>query len=594
MKRTHYCGDVRASDSGKTIELRGWVHKRRDHGGVIFIDLRDRQGLIQLVIHPDKQPDAYAMAEKLRSEFVVRVSGAVKSRLKDAVNPNLETGEVEIDVAEIEILSTSETPPFAIDDRAGVNEETRLRYRYLDLRRPEMVRVLRLRHQTISAIREFFDAEGFLEVETPLLTKPTPEGAHDFLVPTRLHPGKFLALPQSPQLFKQLLMIGGVDRYYQIARCFRDEDPRADRHQDFTQLDMEMSFVTQEDVLDVGERMFKHVWKTTLGVDLEPFERIRYQDAMDRFGSDRPDLRFGVEIADVSNVFSGTQVQVFRSALDKGGVAKAIAVPSGAGRSRKEIESLVAIGRSFGAGGVAWIALRSEGIASPLEKFLTEEEILGVREATGAGEGDLLLIVCDKPSVAAPALGGIRLAVADQLGLRAETEPTDPAHWKFAWILDFPLVEWSEQEERWDAVHHPFTAPRPEDEDLLVTDPGKVRAQQYDLMVNGWELGGGSIRIHSGELQKRIFDLIGLDEDTISRRFGWFLDAFKYGVPPHGGIAPGIDRIVAKLAGKETIRDVIAFPKTGSYLDALTGAPYEVDEEQLQALHLEVVHPDEE
>jgi aspartyl-tRNA synthetase len=566
------------------------VHRRRDHGGVIFLDLRDREGVVQVTIHPGEQPGAYAIAERVRSEFVVLIKGEVRHRPQGAENPNLPTGDVEVFAASIEVLAESETPPFQIEDGLDAAEEIRIRYRYLDLRRPEMARMIKLRSQVLKTIRSYFDALGFIEVETPQLTKATPEGARDFLVPSRIQPGTFFALPQSPQLFKQLLMIAGVDRYYQIARCFRDEDPRADRQPDFTQLDVEMSFADEAEIQSITEGLFIKLFAEILGVELPtPFPRITYADSWARFGSDKPDLRFGLEMTDVSQVFQGTSINVFRSALEKGGKAKALRVEGQASMGKKAIEHLVRVARNLGAGGMAWVAVEADGASGPLSKVMSQEEVVGLREATGAHPGDLVLIVCDKPRTAEASMGAVRLELADTLNLRGDHDPANPKSWKFAWVIDPPLFERNETTKRWDATHHPFTAPRPEHEPLLESDPGAVLARCYDIVLNGWELGSGSIRIHRPALQKKIFDLIGLDAQTVDRRFGWFVRAFNYGAPPHGGIAPGIDRIVALIAGSDNIRDAIAFPKTGTYTDPLTGAPDEISPAQLKELKLRVV-----
>jgi aspartyl-tRNA synthetase len=587
--RTHYCGELRASHAGQEVTLAGWIHRRRDQGGVTFLDLRDREGRVQIVIHVDEQAEAHAAAQNLRPEWVVLVKGLVRARPQGTVNPNLPTGEVEVAATSIEVLAEAETPPFQVEDRIDVSEEVRLRYRYIDLRRPEMQRILRMRHTVSSVMRRHFDSEGFVEVETPMLTKSTPEGARDFLVPSRLDPGSFFALPQSPQLFKQLLMVSGMDRYYQLVRCFRDEDPRADRQPEFTQLDVEMSFIDEADLMDSIERMVAAVFREALGVELPiPFARMAYTDAMEAFGSDKPDLRFGVEMVEVTGVFAGSGVQIFRRVLDAGGAAKAIVVP-GQLLGRKDLDHLLGVAKRLGAGGLAWVKFEEGRIDSPLAKVLSEDEVAALAAETGAKPGDTVLLVVDKRETAQKVLGGVRLELADLLGLRPPHEPGDLASWKFLWIVDPPLVDWNEAEKRWDPTHHPFTAPRPEDEAILESDPGTVRARAYDLVLNGWELGGGSIRIHRPALQRRIFSLIGIDEERAERRFGWFVRAFDFGAPPHGGIALGLDRFVALLAGRDSIRDAIAFPKTSSFTDLLAGAPDRVDPAQLEELHIRVV-----
>ncbi|MGH2703811.1 MAG: aspartate--tRNA ligase [Actinomycetota bacterium] len=586
------CGELRTGHAGEEVRLAGWVHRRRDHGGVIFIDLRDREGLVQVVLHPEEQPEAYAAGQRLKSEYVVELTGIVRPRPEGTVNPNLATGAVEVAASSIEVLATAETPPFPIDDRIEASEETRLRYRYLDLRRPEMQALLRMRHRVAAAIRGHFDGEGFVEVETPMLTKSTPEGARDFLVPSRLQAGSFFALPQSPQLFKQLLMISGLDRYYQLVRCFRDEDPRADRQPEFTQLDMEMAFTNEAAVRRVTEGMFVAVFRAALGMELAtPFPELGYDEAMARFGTDRPDLRFGLELIQLTEVFEGTGVQVLRRALDTGGAVKALLVPDGASLGRKTLDDLTRVAKELGAGGLAWIAFEADGVSSPLAKVLSEDELTGVRKATGAAPGDLALIVSDRWAVAERVLGALRLDLAGRLGLRPDLGLDDPDAWRFTWITDPPLVEWNETESRWDPVHHPFTSPRPEDEKLLESEPGKARARAYDIVLNGWELGGGSIRIHRPELQRRVFALIGIVDEEAERRFGWFLRAFDFGAPPHGGIALGLDRITTLLAGKESIREAIAFPKTSGFTDLLTGAPDAVDAAQLGELHIRTAVP---
>jgi aspartyl-tRNA synthetase len=585
--RSHRCGDLRADLSGSEVTLCGWVHSRRDHGGVTFIDLRDVAGLIQVVFSPETSEAAHATAQELRSEFCVRVIGEVRGRKAGTVNPKLPTGEIEVAASVVEILSRSETPPFQIDEYHEVDESIRLKYRFLDLRRESMQENLRLRHQIISSIRRFFDAEGFYEVETPMLTRATPEGARDYLVPSRVHPGRFYALPQSPQLFKQLLMVSGLDRYYQIARCFRDEDLRADRQPDFTQLDLEMSFVEVDDVLDVTERMFKHVWKEVLGVDVNPFPRLTYAESMERFGTDKPDLRYGMELADLSDVFSATEVKVFRSVLEGNGAIKAIVVPDKGALARKELDGIVDEAKALGAGGLVWVAVTEDGLKSPLDKFFTDDERSGLLKVSGAEAGDLVLMVADfRESVVYKVLGGLRTRLAERFGGIPELARSDPAAWQFAWITDFPWFEYDEDEKRWNPIHHPFTGVVEDTLEYLETDPGKVISKSYDVTLNGWELASGSIRIHERELQERMFRALGISQEEAEEKFSFLLNAFRYGAPPHGGIAPGIDRVVALAAGESNIREVIAFPKTQTAFDPLTGAPSEVDEDQLAVLHL--------
>ncbi len=592
MLRSHRCGDLRAEHVGSTVTLCGWVHTRRDHGGVIFIDLRDVAGLVQIVFNPELSRSSYETAESLRGEFCIQVTGEVRARPEGTVNAKLPTGEIEVAAGGIEILSRSETPPFQIDEHSDVDELLRLRYRYLDLRRERMQRNLRIRHRIVSAIRRFYDAEGFTEVETPMLTRATPEGARDYLVPPRLHPGTFYALPQSPQLFKQLLMVSGLDRYYQIVRCFRDEDLRADRQPDFTQLDVEMSFVEIDDVLDSTDRMLKSVWREVLGVELDDFVRLPYSESMNRFGTDKPDLRYGMELVDLAGVFASTQVRVFSSVLGDGGLVKALVVKSQGGLARKELDALVDQAKSLGAGGLVWIGVTAEGFKSPLDKFFTDDERAGILRETGAAEGDLVLIVADaRHSVVHKVLGNLRVGLAERFGLVPEYNPGDPGYWKFVWIVDFPWFERNEEENRWEPIHHPFTGVVEDTVDYLETDPAKVISKSYDITLNGWELASGSIRIHDAAMQSRVFEALGIGEEEQREKFGFLLDAFKFGPPPHGGIAPGIDRIVALAAGESNIREVIAFPKTQTALDPLTGAPASVSEDQLSALYLKSVAP---
>jgi aspartyl-tRNA synthetase len=554
------------------------VAHQRDHGGVLFVDLRDREGVVQVVIHPEEQPGAHGVASRLRGESVIRVRGAVRPRPEGTVNPDLPTGEVEVAVSDMEVLSEADTPPFPIEDRIQASEELRLRHRYLDLRRPEMAHALRLRHQAFASIRRFFDEREFVEVETPMLTRSTPEGARDFLVPSRLQPGEFYALPQSPQIFKQILMVAGLDRYYQIVRCFRDEDLRADRQLDFTQLDVEMSFVSEEEVQSLIEEMLATVWRETLGVDVRrPFDRLTYGEAMRRYGSDKPDLRYGMELADLSEAFRGTGFRAFAGAIDKGGVVKGFASPGGASWSRKDLDALVVEAQGRGASGLVWIAFEGSEVRSPVEKHLSAEEVAAVREATGAADGDLALLVADPEPRANTVLDGLRRLMAERLDL------VPAGAWSFLWITEPPLFEWSDEDQRWTSVHHPFTSPSTDD-----LAPETATARAYDVVVNGWELGGGSIRIHRPDLQRKVFDALGFEPADAEARFGFLLEAFRFGVPPHGGIALGLDRLAMLLAGRDNIREVIAFPKTQSGTDLLTGAPAEVDEVQLQELGLQL------
>ena len=594
MMRTHRCGDLRSEHDGSEVTLCGWVHTRRDHGGVTFIDLRDAYGLVQVVFAQDLSPEVHELAEGLRSEYCIQVTGTVRLRREGTVNEKLPTGEIEVAATDAEIFTRSETPPFQVDEHSEVDESLRLRYRFIDLRRDRMRENIRLRHRIVSAIREFYDSEGFIEIETPMLTRSTPEGARDYLVPSRVHPGTFYALPQSPQLFKQLFMVSGLDRYYQIVRCFRDEDLRADRQPEFTQLDLEMSFVDVEDVLDSTERMFRHVWHTVMGVELDPFPRLSYSEAMDRFGSDKPDLRFGMELVDLGEAFAATSVKVFRSVLDAGGAVKAIVIEGKGGVARKELDGLVDEAKALGAGGLVWVGVTAEGLKSPLDKFFEDEERDALRKTTGANDGDLILIVADpKVGVVHKVLGGLRTRLAERYGLIPEVDRSDPDAWRFAWIVDFPWFEYDEDEERWNPIHHPFTGIAEDTVQYLGKDPGKVISKSYDITLNGWELASGSIRIHDREMQERVFDALGISPEEQQEKFGFLLDAFRFGPPPHGGIAPGIDRIVALAAGETNIREVIAFPKTQTAFDPLTGAPAPVDERQLKVLHLKSTAPPE-
>ncbi len=577
--RDTWCGQVLGDRVGGTAAVAGWVHRRRDHGGLIFIDLRDRTGIVQLVFHPDGAGEAFELAHKLRAEDVLRASGAVVQRSPETVNPDLPTGEVELKVSAAELLADAETPPFQIEGFAGeVGEDARLRHRYLDLRREQMRDALVLRHRVTAAMREFLDGEGFLDIETPVLTRSTPEGARDFLVPSRLQQGSFYALPQSPQLFKQLLMIAGFERYYQIARCFRDEDLRADRQPDFTQLDIEMSFVDVDDVIEVNERLLAHVFARVGGPALElPLPRLPYDEAISRFGTDRPDTRFGLELVDLAAALAETEFKVFRSVIDSGGAVRGL----NAGRRempRSALDGLISRAQELGAKGLVWAFREGEGWRSPTAKFLSEAELRALNERLGAEEGDLLLVVADRPKVANAVLAQLRLDLAAEFGLIPEGSED------LLWIVDWPLMEPAE-EGGWDPLHHPFTAPAG---DFDSDDPGGVRALAYDLVWNGQEIGGGSIRISDAALQGKVFAALGIDAAEAEARFGFLLEALRYGAPPHGGIAYGLDRLVQRLAGADSIRDVIAFPKTASGGDALTGAPAPIDEVQLREVGLQL------
>ncbi|HSK91496.1 MAG TPA: aspartate--tRNA ligase [Euzebyales bacterium] len=579
--RTHGAGTLRASDDGTAVVLAGWVARRRDHGGVAFLDLRDRSGVVQVVADPESDA-ALRAAHDVRSEYVVAVRGTVRRRPDGMVNPRLETGEVEVAASSLEILSVADTPPFPIDDRVEVDESMRLRYRYLDMRRSPVAAAVRLRSETTRIIREVMDAHGFVDVETPLLTRSTPEGARDFLVPSRLRPGEFYALPQSPQLFKQLLMVAGVERYYQIARCFRDEDFRADRQPEFTQLDVEASFIDEEDVIALVEELMQTLWLRLLDVKITtPFRRMPYAEAMARFGSDKPDLRFGMELATLDDVFRGTGVGVFAGALEAGGTVVAVRLPGGGDLTRKQFDGWVDFARSRGAKGLAWAVVNDDGtLRSPLAKFMSEPETAALLEATEAQAGDAIFFGAGPVRATQQLMGALRVELARAGGMVAADR------WEFLWITAPPVFEWSADEQRWDAVHHPFTAPTDEGLARLEEAPGEVRARAYDLVLNGLELGGGSIRINRADVHRRVFALLGFDEDEARERFGFLLDAFTYGAPPHGGIAFGLDRLVMMLAGEDSIRDVIPFPKTQTGADVMTGAPSAIDEPQLRALGL--------
>jgi aspartyl-tRNA synthetase len=578
--RTHACGELRGSDVGSEVAVCGWVARQRDHGGLTFVDLRDREGIVQLVFHPEEVPEAQEVARQLKTESVIRVIGEVRRRPEGTVNPGLSTGEVEVAVRTVEVLAVSDTPPFPVEDRIEADELLRLTYRYLDLRRPEMTRVLQLRHAISRIIRDHMEGLAFVEVETPFLTRSTPEGARDFLVPARLWPGNFYALPQSPQQLKQLLMVAGQDRYFQIVRCLRDEAPRADRSFEFTQLDMEMSFVNEEDVFRVIEPLYARIVAQIKGVVVPvPFRRLTYAEMMARYGTDRPDLRYGMELADLGEAFAGTGFRVIADALSQGGVVKGFAAPGGSQLSRKELDELVQLTKERGAAGLVWMVVADKDqIRSPVERHVTAEEAGAALVATGAGPGDLMLIVADRADRTNVALDGLRRHLAERLGLVPENE------WRFCWMVEPPLFEWSEDERKWVSVHHPFTAPASVD-----LSPETATARGYDLVLNGFELGGGSIRIHDPDTQRRVFEVLGLTPEETEEKFGHLLRAFRYGVPPHGGIAMGLDRLAMLMAGKETLRDVTAFPKAQSGADPLTGAPAPVPEESLRELGITVI-----
>ncbi len=582
MKRSSYCGFVREDSIGKDVTVCGWVHSRRDHGGVIFIDLRDRTGILQIVFQPENK-EIFAVAEKLRSEYVLAVKGLVRNRPEGTVNPNMPTGQVEVVVAEIDVLNTAPGLPFEISDYVETSEELRLKYRYLDMRRPNFQKNFIMRHNVSQEIRNFLNIEGFLEIETPFLGKSTPEGARDFLVPARLHHGSFYALPQSPQIFKQILMVAGFDKYYQIARCFRDEDLRADRQLEFTQVDLEMSFVEENDVMGVIERMLAKVFKTALNTDVKtPFARMPYAEAMLRYGSDKPDTRFEMEIKDFCEEFKSCGFSVFANVLAKGGIIRGLCIPKGAGFSRSEIDGLTKFVGEYGAKGLAWMKVTETGAESNIVKYFKDEEIKAVIAKFGAKPGDLIVYLADEEKIVAQGLGALRLKMGKELGL------IDKNKFNFLWVVDFPMFEWDKDEQRWQALHHPFTSPK-DGEALTKENAGNAKAKAYDVVLNGVELGGGSIRIHQKEVQKKVFELLNITEEAAKEKFGFLLDALSYGAPPHGGVALGFDRLCALIAGEESIREVIAFPKTQKALDPMSNAPGEVSEKQLKELGIRVV-----
>ncbi len=579
LRRTHTCGELRKSHVGQEVVLCGWVVTARDHGGVVFADVRDRYGLTQVVFNPERCPEEHKLAHSLRQEFVIAVRGEVRARPDDMVNPKLDTGEIEVYADELVILNKADTPPFEVADDAKVGLDLRLKHRYLDLRRPVMQKRLVFRSRVAQAIRAFYSGRDFVEVETPMLTKSTPEGARDYLVPSRVNQGRFYALPQSPQLFKQILMIAGLDRYFQIVRCFRDEDLRADRQPEFTQLDVEMAFVTEEDVFECTEQMLAHVFKQTLDRDIPtPFPRLTYAQAMAEYGTDKPDTRFEMKLADVTDLAAQSEFKVFRSVADAGGMVKGLAAPGGAQLSRKDIDGLTEFVGEYGAKGLAWFKVEGGKLTSSIAKFFSEDLQAKILERVGGEDGSLLLFVADQPSVVNQSLAELRRHLARRLGLIPEDRLN------FLWVYDFPLVEWDEEEERYVALHHPFTSPRPEDLDKLESDTANVRARAYDVVLNGAELGGGSIRIHRPDVQTRVFKLLGIDEAEAQEKFGFLLDALRYGAPPHGGIALGFDRMTALMLGLDNIREVIAFPKTQKATCLMTGAPSPVSEKQLREL----------
>ena len=583
-KRTHYCGNLTISNVGEEVILMGWVNRRRDHGGVIFIDLRDREGLAQIVFNPDISPDSHRDAHTIRSEFVLAVRGKVQGRPAEMENPDLKTGAIEVMVTELEIQSEAKTPPFVLNEDAEVSEAVRLKYRYLDLRRPEMQKNIILRSNIAAETRRYYQENGFIEVETPALTKSTPEGARDYLVPSRINPGMFYALPQSPQLFKQLLMISGFDRYYQIVKCFRDEDLRADRQPEFTQIDVEMSFIAEDDIYRITEGLIVHLFRTCLNTELQtPFPKLKYADVMERYGRDNPDIRFALELRDLTDIVRNSALKVFQEVASTGGVVKAMKIEDRKSLTRKDLDGLTDYVSAYGAKGLAWARVNPDGWTSPIFKFLTPSEVKNINDRMDAKEGNVIVFLADSPSIVNDALGNLRNHLARKLNL------VESKQYSFTWVNEFPLLEYSETEKRYVSKHHPFTSPVMEDIPLLEADPGRVRARAYDLVLNGTEIGGGSIRIHRQDIQSMIFRTLGMGDEEARRKFGFLLDALEYGTPPHGGIAIGFDRLVMIMSGVESIRDVIAFPKTQKATCLLTDAPSEVSIEQLMELSLKIV-----
>jgi len=586
MKRTLRCGEVREEHIGQEVVLNGWVHRRRDHGGLIFIDLRDRAGLVQIVFDPEESAEALEAAHGLRGEFVIAVRGAVRRRPGGTENPEMATGAVEMRVRELEVLNEAKTPPFSIADRTETDELIRMKYRYIDLRSERLQRNLLIRHRAAQATREFLSAEGFWEVETPLLFKPTPEGARDYLVPSRVNPGLFYSLPQSPQILKQLLMVGGVDRYFQIAKCLRDEDLRADRQPEFWQIDIEFAFVDREEVFDVTERLFAHFFKAAIGYELPvPFPRMTYAEAVRDYGTDKPDLRFEMKLVDLTDLAAEVEFKVFRDVAARGGQVKGIKAAGCGDYARAQLDKLTEFAKQHKAGGLVWMRVTAEGVDAPVAKFFTDEQIAAMKQRFEAQPGDLLLLVADVPAIVAESLDWIRREMAERMGL------IDNKVFAPLWVVDFPLVSWNAEEKRWDAEHHPFCMPHHEDWALLDTDPGKVRALSYDVVLNGSECASGSIRVHRRDIQQKVFDIIGLTPEEADRKFGFLLNAFEYGTPPHGGIAPGFDRLVMLMCGEENIREVIAFPKTQRAVDLMADAPGPVDVKQLRELHIKLDLP---